>query len=722
MEILQPNDPRVDHKTPPPLNGIHIDPRVALEPDATADHEHQLVDQLMAEPGPRKLTHEERDLCRRVLERQQAEQATWDRERRDEECDRWYAHEGFDAVFRLQIEMAPMPGPVPTRAEVEQALASVIRAERSEWTTEADGTESRSLEPGAPALAHMVWQWMADEQQDDDERDGDRDRMAKLSHEALRQVQQEAEKRAADQNAGKGKDDPSPPRTEEKFKTSFERLIESLTECVKTGEAAPIYKAKGLLHLTPDGEFADFCGRAKQEEKKSGGRFHIDLVLLKKIRNQERAKDRAWARQNTVNPDGIEFVTSDKGEIKPLLANAELMLRHKWAGVLAFDEFKLCVTTIKDPPGMAEGQPWPGSKIAEPWTDNDDRLTCVWSQRNGVLVSDEVAGKAVQTVARDQRVHPVRQYLDALVWDGVPRLEGWLIVYLGVKDTTYTRAVGVRWMVAAVARIYRPGCKADCCLILEGPQGARKSTALRVLFQPWFTDEIAELGSKDAALAVRGIWCIELSELDAMNNADVSKVKAFMSRNSDRFREPYARQVVESPRQCVFAGTVNKSEYLRDETGGRRFWPVVCGEIHIDDLERDRDQIMAEAAARYRAGSTWWLDTLELNRLATAEQGNRYTGDPWDELLSTWLTDPTERHDDVVAAWQRQYGWTFSSTSESVTITDVLLHAIGKRPDMWTQSDRIRVARSLRSMGWERYRQRQDDGKLEWRYQKLPQD
>jgi hypothetical protein len=237
-------------------------------------------------------------------------------------------------------------------------------------------------------------------------------------------------------------------------------------------------------------------------------------------------------------------------------------------------------------------------------------------------------GQAAQTAARDRPFHPLRAYLKGLRWDGVKRVDRWLTTYLGAAETEYSRAVGSRWLISAVARIFRPGSKADCCLILEGPQGIRKSTALRTLAGEYFTDELADLGSKDAAMQTRGAWIIELSELDSLSHSDVARIKAFMSRTTDRFRPPYGMRLVESPRQCVFAGTVNHSTYLRDETGGRRFWPVTCGCIAVETLARDRDQLWAEAKARFEAGSVWWLDTAELIQLASDQQVDRYEGDP----------------------------------------------------------------------------------------------
>jgi predicted P-loop ATPase len=377
------------------------------------------------------------------------------------------------------------------------------------------------------------------------------------------------------------------------------------------------------------------------------------------------------------------------GRVLPILANAIAALRHapEWSGVLAFNEFALGTTALKP-------APW-GTVSNGEWTDHEDRLTAEWLQREGVLVSVDIAAQAVQTVSRDHSFHPVRAYLDNLRWDGVERLDRWLSTYLGVEDSPYSRAVGSRWLLSAVARILQPGAKADCCLILEGPQGIRKSTALRSIAGEFFTDELADLGTKDAAMQTRGVWIIELSELDSLGHAEVARIKAFISRTTDRFRPPYGMRLVESPRQCVFAGTVNHCTYLRDETGGRRFWPVVCGSIDIQALQRERDQLWAEAKARFRSGASWWLETADLVRLAGDQQEARYEGDPWEEILARWLDG-----------------------RESTSVAEVLQRCIDKPQSQWTQTDKIRVARCLRSQGWVRYRERQGS-RLEWRYRKL---
>jgi predicted P-loop ATPase len=383
-------------------------------------------------------------------------------------------------------------------------------------------------------------------------------------------------------------------------------------------------------------------------------------------------------------------VSSDKNEnsILPVLANAitALRLAPEWQGVLAYDEFRCNVVAVKP-------SPW-GAFPKNGWTDQEDRLTAEWLQRQRIFVSVEVASQAVQTVAAQRCVHPVRDYLDRLKWDGASRLDRWLSNYLGVEESNYSYAVGARWMLSAVARICRPGAKADCCLILEGPQGIKKSTALRILAGEYFTDELADLGSKDAALQIRGVWIVEISELDSLARSEIASIKAFMSRTADRFRPPFGKRVVECPRQCVFAGTVNHTEYLRDETGARRFWPVLCGVIDIEALARDRDQLWAEAKFRYSSGEKWWLDTSALVEIAVEEQAARYQGDPWEEIIAPWL-----------------------EVRSSTSVSEVLEKCVNKPQAQWTQADKSRVARCFRALGWERYRERQGS-RLEWRYRR----
>ena len=398
-----------------------------------------------------------------------------------------------------------------------------------------------------------------------------------------------------------------------------------------------------------------------------------------------------------VHPEGTswrnDLLLNLNGTVKPVLANAITALRGapEWSGALAYNEFANCTVLRKPAPWMKSG-----ADLDEEWTPNHDVLATEWLHHQGIFVSVDVTGQAIEAVARECPFHPVRTYLKELTWDGTSRLESWLSEYLGVDSSPYAAAVGSRWLISAVARVFEPGSKADCCLILEGEQGIRKSTALRILAEPWFTDEIADLGSKDAALQTRGVWVIEIAELDSMSRSEVGRIKAFMSRAIDRFRPPYGKRLITSPRQCVFAGSVNHGTYLRDETGGRRFWPVDCkaAVIDTDGLAMARDQLWAEATCLYFEGKPWWLDSVSLNREAAEEQAERYEGDPWDELILNWVEG-----------------------RESVSIPEILTHCIEKKTEMWTQMDRNRVARCLKANGWKRFYAR-EGGRREWRFRR----
>jgi predicted P-loop ATPase len=233
------------------------------------------------------------------------------------------------------------------------------------------------------------------------------------------------------------------------------------------------------------------------------------------------------------------------------------------------------------------------------WADDHDTRACAWFQEQGINAAVGIVGRAIQTVARENPVHPVRDYLNGLGWDRTPRLDTWLARYLGADDSLYARAVGSRFLTSAVARIFEAGCQADHMLILEGPQGRLKSSALRAMADPWFTDPISNVGSKDAAMETAGVWLIEMSELDALTRAGNSAIKSFLTRRHDRYRPPYGTHVIERPRQCVFAGTINPAGgYLKDPTGTRRFWPVACNTVDLDALVRDRDRLWAEALVR----------------------------------------------------------------------------------------------------------------------------
>lgn len=412
-----------------------------------------------------------------------------------------------------------------------------------------------------------------------------------------------------------------------------------------------------------------------------------------------------WSSLLRLDPGG----TPERNEANVLTA---LSLDAAFTGAMVFDEFSQEIQ-------ISRALPWDGadSALPRPWGEPDDVRCAEWLQRHEINVPPAVVGRSVIAVARNIRVHPVRDYLTSLIWDGTPRLDTWAVTYLGATDTKLNQAFGSMWMISAVARIMRPGVKADHMLILEGPQGIRKSTALKVLASDaWFTDELADLGSKDAAQQMRGVWIIEMAELDAIGRADVSRIKAFLSRTTDRYRPPYERYVVTVPRQCVFAGSVNPDTYLRDETGNRRFWPLRCGDIDLDALRRDRDQLWAEAVTRFNAGAVWWLEDRELVTLAGVAQEARYQPDAWDALIERWLVSErqrvnlgTEYHQD----WQDRHVPRPEPLTD-VSVGEILEQVLRIEPGKWTKGDQMRVGTFLKAKKWARYRTTEKP--REWRY------
>lgn len=388
------------------------------------------------------------------------------------------------------------------------------------------------------------------------------------------------------------------------------------------------------------------------------------------------------------------LIVTEKGTAKANIANAMMVLRQdkSFKDSIAFD-------ALREETMVLGELPWNGAyRGPRTWKDNDDRWLAEWFQNNHVGMSVNIVAEAVQAIAAERSFHPVLDYLKTVRWNGEPLLDEWVIRYLGCKDTPYARAVGSRWMISAVARVMQPGCKADSALVLEGKQGTFKSTALRTLAKPWFTDEIAALGSKDAAEQMIGVWIVEFAELDAVTRAaDIAHVKAVISRQTDRFRMSYGRRVGEHPRQCVFAATSNTQNWQRDDTGGRRWWPLETGRIDIDGLGEARDQLWAEARDRYEAGEVWWLNDTNLVGAAQREQMARMPEDPIADAV-------------VVAI----IGKISVSTAEIMT-------EWGTPKERQSRADAMRIGNILRALGWQRRRER-DGQELQWRYHRTPQE
>lgn len=275
-------------------------------------------------------------------------------------------------------------------------------------------------------------------------------------------------------------------------------------------------------------------------------------------------------------------------------------------------------------------------------TLNDDVLRQLWLEADSLGLSPPIDffEHVLLDRARANSHHPVRDYLDGLEWDGQERLGEWLHAYAGAAPTQLNEAFGRAMLIAAVRRVRRPGVKFDTAVVFEGKQGAGKSRLLRALAGPeYFTDALTV--GEDAKSVIEktsGAWIVEMAELEGIGKKEVQSVKAMLSRQSDRARLPYARTATDVPRQFILCGTVNDSHYLRDASGNRRFWPVRVGAIDVESLERDRDQLWAEAAYWEAKG-----EPIELPRdlwgEAAREQEERTAVDPWFEDIAAWFDD-----------------------------------------------------------------------------------
>lgn len=313
------------------------------------------------------------------------------------------------------------------------------------------------------------------------------------------------------------------------------------------------------------------------------------------------------------------------GAIKKTINNAVLVLENDplIKGKIAIDDFAN--------QGVATGPlPWNPCESQRPWSDEDDANYANYMESYYGIKGRDLLSQALTIVSGRHRFNHVKKYLKSLSWDGKKRLETLLIDYLGAEDNPYTRAVMRKALCAAVARVMQDFVKFDYMPILTGPQGIGKSTFLRILGKDWFSDSLTTFEGKDAAEMIQGVWINEVGELTAMNKQETSAVKQFLSKVDDIYRAPYGRRTARYPRRCVFFGTSNESEFLRDMTGNRRFWPV---DVAIndptkdvwEDLPQEVDQIWAEAYCYYVLGEKLYL-SKEIEAMAECAQSDHSEG------------------------------------------------------------------------------------------------
>jgi hypothetical protein len=387
-----------------------------------------------------------------------------------------------------------------------------------------------------------------------------------------------------------------------------------------------------------------------------------------------------------------DCIVGAEGQVLGNIANALLALRSDpaWQGVLSYDE--MLRTAILQQPVARHGPPRP-TEVSKPRPvcDEDVAAAQEWLQIAGIpTVGKDTTHSAVDLVARENSFHPVRDYLDWLAWDRVERLPSWLHKYLGADNCPYATEVGKMFLISMVVRIYQPGCKLDYMLILQGGQGAKKSSACQILAGDWFSDNMTEnLASKDASQHIRGKWLIELAELHALGRSETTALKSFLTRRTEIYRPSYGRKEVHEPRQVAFIGTTNKATYLRDETGGRRFWPITVGKIDLDQLQKDRDQLFAEAMHRYRKGEHWWPDAEFEREQIAPQQEARYEADAWEDLIVAYLDNEVKETPD-------------HPKGEKVTVHQVARSALFVQTDKLGTTEQRRISAGLERAGWER--------------------
>lgn len=424
-----------------------------------------------------------------------------------------------------------------------------------------------------------------------------------------------------------------------------------------------------------------------------------ETLALKVANAYKYAKGQAGERHPAVEFKDVELAPETEvltydfdgnKQLKKTLKNAVNVMISQEVGLndlVRFNDFTKDIEFIKR-------APWHATDNVRLWSDSDSiKLKYFLSQGKQFEVPINTLEEAIVIVSSMNAYHPIKDYLQALKWDGVPRIDDWLSKYLGVEDSPYTRIVGRKVLIAACKRVYFPGYKFDYMLVIEGDQGIGKSTACKILGGEWYGDFHIDPGNKDTVQAMNGKWICEVSEMECQTRYESNSLKAFISREIDRVRLPYGRHVKELPRQCIFIGTINpdiESSYLKDATGNRRYWPVFARYVKMSELLLDRDQLFAEAFHYMKKGEVLHLDR-EQEALAQVEQNARTPSDPWQDIIVGYLSR------DVITGEPVQ--------RLEVTSLEIWRHAIGGSDKAYDRLSQKRIAQIMvGALRWEPYR------------------
>jgi len=420
-----------------------------------------------------------------------------------------------------------------------------------------------------------------------------------------------------------------------------------------------------------------------EEEFLAEQRAYLELVPPDLLPNE--VDENAWRKdlimvKHTKKDTKEEFFLPEKKSQQ----NIYLFSRYSETtrGIFILNEFSRRKMVVRCPP-------WEKPNKFKPRDirDDDYARVCMELEKLGLAPTKDRAVSAIEAICHDRSFHPVQRYFNGLKWDREERLKRWLTYYLGAtsEPEKYLAEIGMKWMVAAVARIYQPGCKFDHMLVLEGGTDIGKSAALRRLAtfhgEEYFYDGMtfAKIGDKDTMQNIQGSMIIEFPELSSLQNREVEDVKQWITIQEDRGRKPYGREPVVYPRQFVLAGSTNNSEYLKDATGNKRFWPVRCGPaLDLNALDADKEQLWAEAVYLYQHGYRWWIsDDDELVNLTKEVQRKRMVSHPWEEAVLEYCIG---RH--------------------TVTCNEILLKKIEKPLERIKRGDEMAIADILKMNGF----------------------
>ena len=473
-------------------------------------------------------------------------------------------------------------------------------------------------------------------------------------------------------------------------------------------------KDEDVREGTPSNKLPSFMAMVDCATKDGKVRKRLGTERLLEIKGDFATEYKSEEGEEESDTDWLELMDTDKkGNYKNTIDNIRIVLDNdpRIKKKLALNKFEQREVALGDLPWRKVG--------AKDYylADKDDAGIRHYLEKAYELTGIQKVQDAVALTVDKNAFHPVRDYLNSAVWDGEERIESLLIDYLGAEDSEYVKAVTRKMLVAAVSRIFRPGCKFDYVLVLVGDQGKGKSTIIKKLGGNWYSDSFGTVQGKEAFEQIQGVWLLEMAELAGLKKAEMETIKHFISKGEDRYRVAYGRRIDNFPRQCVFFATTNNKDFLRDPTGNRRFWPVNIDESSpaksvFKDLDQyEVDQIWAEAVNLFKAGETLYL-TPELEQMAYAKQAEHSETDDRTGIITGYLDTLLPTNWEGLDYFQRRSFMDGDDLSEKGTIqrqricvAELWVELFGKqKADMnkYNTKDLHTIMRSIE--GWEEYK------------------